>query len=52
LQVWTPLPEHCVAPGVQEPVQALLTHAWLVQATGEPQLPVPSHVCTLALPEH
>jgi hypothetical protein len=27
---------HCVAPGVQTPVQAPLTHAWFVQvATGE-----------------
>jgi hypothetical protein len=37
LQVWTAaLPEHCVAPGVHEPVHAPLTQADAVQATGDP----------------
>jgi hypothetical protein len=43
--------EHWVAPGVHDPTHAPWTHAWLVQATAIPQLPVESHVCT-PLPEH
>jgi hypothetical protein len=27
-QVWTPLPEHCVAPWVQGPAQAPAVHVW------------------------
>jgi hypothetical protein len=50
-QVCTPLPEHCVAPGVHEPEQAPPTHAWLLHAEAAPQAPVLSHVCT-PLPEH
>ncbi len=45
-----PLPEHCVAPGVHEPVHVPLTHAELVQGTGVvPQVP-PLHVTTPLLP--
>jgi hypothetical protein len=45
-QVCTPMLSvaHCVAPGLHDPVHALLTHAWLVQGTPAPQLPVASHV--------
>jgi hypothetical protein len=32
-QVWMPLPEHCVAPGVHTPVQPPLTQAWFEHAT-------------------
>ena len=49
-QVCTPLPEHCVAPGVHTPEHAPLTHTY-VQATGLPQVPPLEHVCT-PLPEH
>ena len=56
LQVDTPLLVHSVAPGVHTPwheaVLPLATHAWLLQLAAGPQLPVPSHVCTAALPEH
>ena len=45
------LPEHCVAPGVHDPVHAPPEHAALLQATGEPQAPVPLHVST-PLPLH
>jgi hypothetical protein len=50
LQVSTPLPEHVVAPGVQVPVQAPVTHAEFEQATAVPHAPVESHVTT-PLPE-
>jgi hypothetical protein len=47
---------HSVAPGVQEPwheaVLPLTTHAWLEQLTAVPQVPLPPHVWTAALPEH
>ncbi len=49
--VWTPLPWHCVEPGVHTPVQAPLEQAWLVHGCGVPQWPDESHVCT-PLPEH
>jgi hypothetical protein len=45
------LPEQVVWPGAQVPVHAPLTHAWLVQATGELQAPVAVQVST-PLPEH
>jgi hypothetical protein len=45
LHVSTPLPEHCVAPGVHDPVHAPLTHAWFVQALAFCQVPVALHVC-------
>jgi hypothetical protein len=45
------LPEHCVALGVHEPWHAPLTHAWLVHAAAEPQVPLAWHVST-PLPEH
>jgi hypothetical protein len=51
LHVCTPLPEHCVAFGMQLPVHAPLTHAWLVQAAGLPHAPVGPQVWT-PLPEH
>lgn len=53
VQVCTPLPddEHRVAPGVQVPWQAPLTHAWFVQATAADQPPVGLQVST-PLPEH
>jgi hypothetical protein len=38
--VWTLLPEHCTAPGVQVPVQTPLTHAELVQAVAAPHWPL------------
>jgi hypothetical protein len=41
------LPEHCVAPGVHDPVHTPPEHAELVHATGDPQVPVPLHVSTL-----
>jgi hypothetical protein len=43
---------HCVAPGVQDPVQAPLAHAWFVQGVAAPQAPVESQVWVAALPEH
>jgi hypothetical protein len=43
---------HCVAPGVQDPVQAPLTHAWFVHGVAAPHAPVMSQVCVAALPEH
>jgi hypothetical protein len=46
------LPEHWVVPGVHDPVQLPLTHAWLVHAVAVPQSPVVSQVCVAALPEH
>jgi hypothetical protein len=42
---------HMVAPGAHVPVQAPLTHAMFVQATGLPHCPDESQVCT-PLPEH
>ena len=50
-QVWTPLLEHWVLPGVQTPVHAPLTQAWFVHAFGVPQLPSVPQPWT-ALPEH
>jgi hypothetical protein len=50
-QVWTPLPEHCVAPGTHTPVQPPDTQAELVHATAVPHVPFVLHVCT-PLPEH
>ena len=49
-QVLMPLPEHCVAPGVQTPLHAPFTHAELAQACALDQEPVTSHVWT-ASPE-
>jgi hypothetical protein len=43
-QICTPLPEHCVAPGVHTPVHAPLTHAWFEQVVPFCQVPVASHV--------
>ena len=42
---------HWVAPGVQDPAHAPLTHAWLVQLATLPHVPLALHVCT-PLPEH
>jgi hypothetical protein len=36
LQVCTPLPEHCVLPGAQTPLQPPDTHAWLPQSIAAP----------------
>ncbi len=49
--VCTPLPEHCVAPGVHTPVHAPFTHAWLVQEPAFDHVPVALHVCG-CWPEH
>jgi hypothetical protein len=46
----TPLPEHCVDPGVHTPVHAPDTHAELEHACAADHVPVVSHVCT-ASPE-
>jgi hypothetical protein len=51
LQVETPLLVHWVAPGVQLPVQTPPTHAWLVQLTAGPHIPLVSQVWTAAFPE-
>jgi hypothetical protein len=51
LQVCTPLPEHCFAPGTQTPVHVPPTHAEAVHATAELHVPAAEHVCT-PLPEH
>jgi hypothetical protein len=51
VQVWTPLPEHCVSPGPHTPVQAPLMHVWSLQPAGVPQVPAEVHVCT-PLPVH
>jgi hypothetical protein len=45
------LPEQVVWPGAQTPVQAPLTHVWLLHATAVPQVPLAVQVCT-PLPEH
>jgi hypothetical protein len=47
---WTPLPEHCIAPGVHDPVHPPETQLWL-QVTAVPKVPVSPHVWT-PLPEH
>jgi hypothetical protein len=50
--VSSPLPEHCVAPGVHEPAHAPATHAEFEHATAVPHWPVAgSHVST-PLPLH
>jgi hypothetical protein len=49
--VRTPLPEHCVVPGVQTPVQAPATHAAFEHGIALLHVPVRSQVCT-PLPEH
>ena len=51
LQVWTPLPEHCVEPGEHVPAHAPMTHAEFEQATGAPHVPLAVHDWTL-FPEH
>jgi hypothetical protein len=43
-QVWTPLPEHFVSPGLQTPTHAPWTHAWAVQAFAAPHVPFVSQV--------
>jgi hypothetical protein len=48
--VCTPLPEHCVAPGVHTPVQAPAWHTY-VQAVVPPKVPSDWQVWTL-LPLH
>ena len=45
LQVWTPLPEHCVAPGVHAPVHVPPLHALAQGAPLLCQAPVQSQVC-------
>ena len=47
---WTPLPEHCTAPGEHEPVQPPVTQLWL-QVTGVPHVPLSPQVWTPE-PEH
>jgi hypothetical protein len=50
-QVSAPPSPHCTEPGVHDPVQLPLTHAWLVHGTAEVHVPVVVHVST-PLPEH
>jgi hypothetical protein len=50
-QVCGTSPLHCLVPGVQTPVQAPLTHAWLVHVTGALHVPLELQVWT-PLPEH
>ena len=45
------LPEHCVCPGAQTPVQTPLTQVMPLHADGLPHWPLESHDCT-ELPEH
>jgi hypothetical protein len=40
LQVWGCWPLHWIAPGEHDPEHAPETHAWLVHATGLPQVPM------------
>jgi hypothetical protein len=49
-QTRTPLPEHCVVPGVHWPVQTPATHAELLHVCAVDHVPVTSQVWT-ALPE-
>ena len=49
-QTCTPLPEHCVAPGVHTPVQAPAAQAYWHEVTA-PHAPLVVHDCTPA-PEH
>ncbi len=51
LQISTPLPEHCVAPGVHDPVQAPPLQIEL-HAVGGPHNPVVGSHCSTELPEH
>jgi hypothetical protein len=44
-QVCTPLPEHCVAPCVHEPVHEPELHTYWHAEPLFCQVPVPSHVC-------
>jgi hypothetical protein len=39
LQVCTPLPEHCFAPGTHTPVHVPPMHADAVHATADPHVP-------------
>ncbi len=50
--VCSPLPEHCVDPGVQEPVHTPPAQTELSQATGEPSVPVELQVSTPLPEEH
>jgi hypothetical protein len=52
LQTCVLFPWQRVAPGVQTPVQAPLTHAWFVQLLGEPHAPLDEQVWIAAAPEH
>ena len=45
LQLSTLDPEQVVCPGAHWPVQAPLTHVWLLQAVPFCHVPVLSHVC-------
>jgi hypothetical protein len=51
LQVSTPLPEHVVWLGAHTPVQAPLTHVWLLQAVPAVQVPDELQVCGWLDPE-
>jgi hypothetical protein len=51
LQIWGCCELHRTALGTHDPWHAPLTHAELLHATAEPQLPFDWHVCT-PLPEH
>jgi hypothetical protein len=50
-QVWTPLPEHCLAPGVHEPEHAPFRHAIPAHDDGALHVPAAVHVST-PLPMH
>ena len=51
LQVSTPLPEHVVWLGAHTPVQAPLTHVWLLQAVPVVHVPAELHVSGWLAPE-
>jgi hypothetical protein len=51
VQVCTPLPEHCVAPGAHTPVHVPLTHVWLVHAVPTVHVPVALQVSGWLEPE-
>ena len=50
--VSSPLPEHCVAPGVHEPAHAPATHAEFEHATAVPHWPVAGSQVSTPLPLH
>jgi hypothetical protein len=51
-QVWSELPEHCVAPGVHMPLHPPLTHAEFMHVMLGTKAPVESQVSTVTLSRH